>query len=344
MQSESHPPGEIPRESLLCQPSAEAVQALHELDGDLMILGAGGKMGPTLTKMAVDASRAAGVSRRVIAVSRFSNATLPRWLQAAGAEPIACDLLDPASLSVLPAAENIIFMAGMKFGASASPARTWAMNCCVPANVCRHFRDSRIVAFSSGNVYPMVTVDSGGSRESDAPQPIGEYAMSVLGRERIFQYFSESLSIPVAILRLNYATELHYGVLVDLAKQIAAEQPIDVTMSHVNVIWQGDANAMTLAALRHTATPAQIINLAGAEILRIRDVATRMAKMMGKPVQFTGIEGDVAFLNNGANNYHRLGLPQITADQMIRWTVQWVSQGGPSLDKPTHFQTRNGQF
>jgi nucleoside-diphosphate-sugar epimerase len=331
-------------EERLSQPSPAAIEALAAVQGDLLILGVGGKMGPTLARMAVRASHQAGIQRRVIAASRFSDGSLPARLQAWGVETVACDLLDEEAVAALPEAANVIFMTGMKFGASRNPAMTWAMNCYAPALVCRRFRHSRLVAFSSGNVYPLVSLDSGGSREADEPGPIGEYAITVLGRERTFQYFGDRYQIPTALLRLNYATEMRYGVLVDIAQDVLAEREVDLTTPMFNVIWQGDANAMTLAALAHAANPPRIINVAGPEFLRVRDVAEQFGRLMNKPVHFTGQEGSSAYLNNGSEGHRLLGNVSVDAETMIRWTADWVQRGGESLGKPTHFQVRSGKF
>jgi nucleoside-diphosphate-sugar epimerase len=328
----------------LSRPSAEACEALGRLSGDLIVLGGGGKMGPTLAQMALRGSLAAGRERRVIAVSRFGDVRLRSRLESSGVETISADLLDPAAVAELPDAELVVFMAGRKFGASDHPALTWAMNCLVPALVCQRYRHSRIVAFSSGNIYPLVPITSGGSRETDPVGPIGEYAMSVLGRERVFEHCSASQQTPVAILRLNYATELRYGVLVDIARQVSAGEAIDLAMSHVNVIWQGDANAMALAALAQTHVPARVINLAGAEILRVRDVALRFGKLLNRPVEFRGEESAMALLNNGQAGRELLGQPRMPIDQLIEWTAQWIARGGEHLGKPTHFQVRDGKF
>jgi nucleoside-diphosphate-sugar epimerase len=328
----------------LSTPNEFAVQAMRDLEGDLIILGVGGKMGPTLARMARRASDQAGVNRRVIGVSRFSSPAARQQLEAWGIETIACDLLDQAALQKLPDAPNVVCMTGLKFGASDNPPLTWAMNCYLPALVSQRFRHSRMAAFSSGNVYGMVPADSGGSIETDSPHPIGEYAMTVLGRERIFEYFSRELNVSTALLRLNYATELRYGVLVDLAQQVFAEQPIDVSMGYVNVLWQSEANAMALASLLHTATPARIFNVAGSEILRISDVCQQFAKLMDKPLKLVGDESPCALLNNASASYTDLGHPTITSDQMIRWTADWVARGGDSLGKPTHFESQDGRF
>jgi len=317
---------------------------LSQLDGDILILGVGGKMGPTLARMAKRASDEGGVRRRVIGVSRFSDASVRGRLEAWGIETIVCDLLREDQVQALPAVPNVVFMAGMKFGSSGNPSMTWAMNCYVPALACRRYHDSRIAVFSSGNVYPLVPVDSRGSTEDDPTGPIGEYAITVLGRERIFQHFSESLGTPATILRLNYAMEMRYGVLVDIARDVFAGRPVDLSMAKANVIWQADANAMALASLAHATTPPKVINLAGPEILRVRDVAEQFGRLMDKPVRFTGKEGRVAYLNNGQAGHALLGDVNVDADQMIRWTAEWVSRGGESLSKPTHFQVQDGKF
>jgi nucleoside-diphosphate-sugar epimerase len=328
----------------LSMPSPLAIEVLGNLSGDLILLGVGGKMGPTLARMARRASDQAGQSRRIIGVSRFSDTRIRDQLAQWGVETIACDLLDDSEVDRLPEAPLVIYMTGMKFGASLNPALTWAMNCYAPALVCRKFRHSRIVAFSSGNVYGMVDAKSSGSRETDSLEPVGEYSMTVLGRERMFQYFGEQQQIPTALLRLNYATELRYGVLVDIARDVLAGNPIDISMPAVNVIWQGEANAMTLAALAQTQVPANIINLAGPEILRVRDVAERFGKLMNKPANLTGEEGPVAYLNDGSRGHQLLGSVQVSADQMIQWTADWVLRGGESLNRPTHFQVVSGKY
>jgi len=331
-------------EALLSSPSPQAIETLAALDGDLLILGIGGKMGPTLARMAKQASQQAGVARRVIGVSRFSDSALRQRLESWGVETIAGDLLDEACVEALPDVPNVIFMTGMKFGASRNPAMTWAMNGYAPALVCRKLRHSRIVAFSSGNVYPLVPLDSGGSKETDEIGPVGEYAITVLGRERMFQYFSDRYQIPMALLRLNYAAEMRYGILADIAQDVFHERPVEVSTPMFNVIWQADANAMTLAALAHTAVPPRIINVAGPEFLRVRDVAEQFGRLMNKPVRFTGQEGTTAFLNNGTEGHRLLGNVSVDVETMIRWTAEWVRRGGESLDKPTHFQVRSGKF
>ncbi len=331
-------------EDVLSEPSPRAIDAVARLDGDLLVLGVAGKMGPTLARMAKRAMAEAGVSHRVIGVSRFSSTDQQHALEAHGVETIRCDLLDEAALAALPDAPNILFMAGRKFGSTGDEPLTWAMNTYLPALVCRRFTRSRIVAFSTGNVYGLTPQGRGGSREDDLPAPVGEYAMSCLGRERMFEYFSRTYGTPVAILRLNYATEMRYGVLVDLAGRVARREPIDLAMGYFNVIWQADANAMALAAFDHTASPAFIVNIAGREELSVRDVCTALARKLSVDVSFTGREADDALLSNGARGWSLLGEPRVDAAQLIEWTADWVRHGGDSLGKPTHFESRAGRF
>src|SRR5467141_1207239 len=260
-------------DELLSEPSEAVIRTLAALDGDIVILGVGGKMGPTLARMAKRASQIAGVSRRVIGVSRFSSSKLESQLQMWGVETLRCDLLDSNSLAALPDAANIIYMAGMKFGTTGQESMTWAMNSFLPGLVSERYRQSRIVAFSTGNVYGLSPVSLGGSREQDALNPAGEYAMSCLGRERIFEHFSRRNETRMSILRLNYATELRYGVLVDIAQRVYAGQPVPLSMGYLNAIWQGDASGMSLEALGSASVPPLVINIAGPELLSVRRVA-----------------------------------------------------------------------
>jgi nucleoside-diphosphate-sugar epimerase len=331
-------------EDLLSTPTPAVIDLMGRIRGDLLILGVGGKMGPTLARMARRATDQADVPRRIIGVSRFSNSHLEDQLHRCGVETIRSDLLDESAVATLPDAPFVISMSGFKFGTQANPSLTWAMNCYLPALVCKRFRHSRIVSFSSGNIYPFVTAESGGSIESDAPQPVGEYAMSVLGRERIYEYFCRELSIPMALLRLNYATELRYGVLVDLARMVWTDAVIDLAVGQVNVIWQMEANAMALQMLEHTSVPPKVMNIAGSEILRVRDVCEEFGRLLGRTPRFQGSERPDALLNNASRSHQLLGPPQITTQQMIRWTADWVQRDGASLDKPTHFNTREGKY
>jgi len=331
-------------EELLSRPTAELVETMRRLEGDLIFLGVGGKIGPSLARMARRASDLAGVPRRILGVARFTSPEVRHALEAQGIETLACDLLDRAALHALPDAPNVVYLAAMKFGSTGQEALTWAMNCYLPGMVCEKYRGSRIVAYSTGNVYPMTSPESGGPTEDTPPAPIGDYAMSCLGRERIFSYFSQALGIPVALLRLNYAHEMRYGVMVDLAQNIAAGREIDLTMGYFNAIWQGDSNAMTLRALEHVASPPRIINLAGLETLSVRRVAERLGERLGKPVMFRGAEAADALLSNGRLGCELLGRPRVTVEKMIDWIADWQRRGGPTLGKPTHFQTRNGKF
>jgi nucleoside-diphosphate-sugar epimerase len=331
-------------EHLLSTPTPCVVQALAKLDGDLLILGVGGKMGPTLARMAARASRESGTKRRIVGVARFSNPELPEWLQQHGVEPIACDLLDAAQLNRLPDAPNVIAMPALKFGSSGRPADTWAVNCWLPAAISQRFKNSRIAAFSTGNVYPLTPIDRGGSVESDGLAPVGEYAASCVGRERMYEYFSRANRTAVSILRLNYACELRYGVLMDLARQVFSGEPVDLSMPAVNVIWQGDANAIALQSLAQAASPPFVVNIAGSQTLRVRWLAEELGKLLGKTPLFNGDEGSDALLSNSSLARRLFGPPQVSVEQMLRWTAHWLQSGSPLLGKPTKFQVRDGRF
>jgi len=331
-------------DDLLSLPSLQLVEAMGQLEGDLVVLGVGGKMGPTLARMAKRASDMAGISRRVIGVSRFSSSTLPAQLNAWGIETHACDLLDRAAYADLPDATNVVFMAGMKFGSTGQEAKTWAMNTFLPGLVCERYRGSRIAAFSTGNIYGLSSVNLGGSLETDDPNPLGDYAMSCLGRERIFEHFSRTFEIPVSIIRLNYATELRYGVLLDIAERVFAGTPVSLHMGHLNTIWQADASAMSLLSLLHASHPPFVLNLAGPELVSVRRVATDFANRFGRPVSFEGTESGDAILSNAQKAFEYFGYPSVGVNQMIGWIADWVERGGEKLGKPTHFEVRSGNF
>jgi hypothetical protein len=331
-------------EELLSVPAVCAIDAMRRIEGDLMLLGAGGKMGPTLARMARRASDLAGVRRRVIGVSRFSASGIEQRLGQHGVETIRCDLTDKAQLERLPDAANLVFMTGMKFGSTENAGLTWMMNVYVPGMVCQRFSKSRIVAISSGNVYGLSPVARGGSLESDALSPVGEYSMTAVGRERIFEHFSRALDIPLALVRLNYANELRYGVLADLARSVWNEEPIDLEMGAFNAIWQGDANAAVLAAFDHLSVPPAVINVAGPEQLGVRSVAMEFGRLLGKRVTLRGVEAADALLSNAQLSHRLFGYPRVGARQMMEWIADWVRRGGESLDKPTHFQVRDGNF
>jgi dTDP-4-dehydrorhamnose reductase len=331
-------------EDLLSEPSPGVVETMRRLQGDVLVLGVGGKMGPSLARMAKRASEAAGVRRRVLGVSRFSSADLPAQLQRWGIEPVTCDLLDRAQLAKLPDAPNVVYMAGMKFGSTGMEARTWAMNAYLPGMVCERYRGSRIVAFSTGNVYGLTPVTSGGSVETDEPQPLGDYAMSCLGRERIFEHFSRQLDQPTALIRLNYAVEMRYGVLVDLARKVWGGEPVDVSMGNFNCIWQADANAQALRSFDHLAAPPLVLNVTGPETVSVRRACEDLGLLMGKVPRLVGAESPSALIGNSRKAVELFGYPTVGVHQMLRWIADWVIRGGASLGKPTHFEARDGKF
>lgn len=331
-------------EDLLSLPTSEVVDAMARLEGDLIVLGVGGKMGPSLARMAKRASDLAGIRRRIIGVARFGTAEVAAELERQGVETIRCDLLDAGAVSRLPDAPNVLYLAGMKFGATGQESLTWAMNTWLPANVCRKFARSRIVAFSTGNVYGLVPAAGPGSSETDVPAPIGEYAMSCLGRERIFGHFGRSQGTRIALIRLNYACDLRYGVLVDLARKVLAGAPVDLQMGSFNTLWQGDANAMTLRAFHHVASPPLVLNLTGPEVLTVRQACASLGDLLGRKPVFTGTESPTALLSNPAKALELFGPPRVSAGQLLRWVAGWLLDGGPTLNRPTHFESRNGRF
>lgn len=331
-------------DELLSCPSPAAVAALASVAGDLVVVGAGGKMGPSLARMARRALDAAGSARQVTAVSRFSEPTARAGLERHGVRTIRADLLDRREVDRLPDAGAIVFMAGMKFGASRDAARTWATNCYAAALVAERYAGVPTVAFSTGNVYPLVPIDGGGAREDTPPAPIGDYAQSALGRERIFEFFARERGTPVLLLRLNYAVELRYGVLRDVADKVAEGRPVDLTMGHVNCIWQGDANALALASLALVRRPARVLNLTGLATIRVRDVAERIGAILGKAPLFAGAEAATALLSDASLAATLLGPPATDLEQVIAAVAAWVSRRGRSLAKPTHFENRDGSF
>jgi nucleoside-diphosphate-sugar epimerase len=332
---------EIELDDLLSTPRRETVEALDACPGDIIVLGAGGKMGPTLARMA---ARAANGSRKIMAAARWSSHDAERALNAAGVETIRCDLLDRDAVARLPDAPNVVFMAGQKFGTTGAPAMTWAMNTIVPANCAERYKNSRIVAFSTGNVYPLSPVASGGSREDDALGPVGEYAASCVGRERVFELYAERSGTSITIVRLNYAIDLRYGVLVDLALRVHRGEPIAVDMGYVNVIWQGDANQVALEGLSRACAPPFIVNLTGRDVLSVRSLAEWFAARFGKSVTFTGAERPDALLSNTARMQSSFAPPEVTLDQMREWVADWIEHGGELLGKPTKFEARDGKF
>jgi nucleoside-diphosphate-sugar epimerase len=327
-------------DELLCRPSQALIDDLRRVDGDVMILGVGGKMGPTLAGLA----RNALSDRRIIGVARFSEPGVEEFLNARGIETIQCDLLNEAAIRGLPKIPNIIFMAGRKFGAEGDLALTWAMNAHVPALVAQAFRDSRIVAFSTGCVYPFVPVDGEGADETTPPNPPGEYAQSCVGRERMFEYFSRKFKTSGRLFRLNYAIDMRYGVLHDIATKVRDGNPIDVRLGHVNFIWQGDASSQALRCLAHCDTPISPINVSGHEILAVRDLAAKFGKLLGRAPVIAGKEEPTAWLTNTSHAVKLFGLPVVDTAQLIKWTADWVARDMPSLGKPTKYEIRDGRY
>jgi nucleoside-diphosphate-sugar epimerase len=327
-------------DELLCRPSQALIDDLQKVDGDIMILGVAGKMGPTLAGLA----KAALPHRRVIGVARFSDRNVKDWLQARGIETINCDLLDEAAIKALPKTQNIVFMAGRKFGAEGDLSLTWAMNAHVPALVAQAFADSRIVAFSTGCVYPFVPVNGKGADESLAPDPPGEYAQSCVGRERMFEYFSRKFATAGRLFRLNYAIDMRYGVLHDIATKVLGGKPIDVSLGHVNFIWQGDASAQALRCLAHCDTPTSPINVSGHEILSVRDLAAKLGARLGREPTIVGKEEPTAWLTDTSQATKLFGLPIVDTAQLIAWTADWVARSMPSLGKPTKYEVRDGRY
>jgi nucleoside-diphosphate-sugar epimerase len=337
--------GTVPElEAHLSQPTPEVVEALAQLDGDVMVLGAGGKMGPTLALLAARSVAAGGLEKRVIGVSRFSDARVARTLAEGGVETIALDMMEEGALDRLPGVKNIVYMVGSKFGTTGQEGRTWAINAFLPGVVARRFRSSRFVVFSSGNVYPLSPVARADCTEEIPPAPIGEYAQSVLGRERVFSYFSEAYDIPAVLFRLNYAVEVRYGVLLDIARKVWLGEPVDLSMGHVNVIWQGDANAYALRALALAETPPLALNVTGPETLSVRALARRFGELLGRTPVFVGAEAPDALLSDAQQAFTRMGYPRVPVGKVIEWVAGWIVAGGAVYDKPTKYQVRNGRF
>ncbi|PYP81590.1 MAG: epimerase [Gemmatimonadetes bacterium] len=328
-------------EELLSRPTPALTAALALAPGDIVVLGAGGKMGPSLARMV----RRAAPARRVIAVSRWTNRHAADALEAHGVETIGADLLAPRELAALPDAPNVVFMAGQKFGTSGNPTTTWAMNAALPAFVADRYAGARIVAFSTGNVYPLTPPEQGGSRESDPAAPVGEYAFSCLARERIFGAAAVRHHTPVAIVRLNYAHDLRYGVLTDLALRIVRGEPIDLAMGFVNVIWQGDANVFALAALANADAPEPfVLNVAGPETHRVADLARALGARLGVEPVFAGTEGKDALLSNASRMRALLDHTLLPVETLLDWVAGWVRAGRPLLGKPTSYERRDGRF
>jgi nucleoside-diphosphate-sugar epimerase len=341
MTIQSCPRTEPELDEVLSAPRDATIAALARVPGDIVVLGAGGKMGPTLARMA---RRATGAGRRVIAVSRFGAPATECALRDAGVETITCDLLDHDAVARLPDAPNVVYMAGQKFGTTDAPSRTWMMNVVVPAICAERFGTSRIVVFSTGNVYPLVPAAGGGARETDPTGPVGEYAASCLGRERAFEHYAATRGTRVAIVRLNYAIDLRYGVLVDLATRVLNGEAISLAMGHVNVIWQRDANCAALELLPHASTPPLVVNVTGTQSLSVRRVATAFGRRLDKQPHFEGREANDALLSDTTRMVSYVGAPAMPLETMLDWVAEWVRDGRPLLGKTTHFETRDGRY
>jgi nucleoside-diphosphate-sugar epimerase len=328
-------------EDRLSDPRPALVDDLAALDGDILVLGAGGKLGPSLVRLAL---RAVAGSKTVIAVSRFGNMAEAEALAAAGARIVSADLTDETSLAALPDCANVVYLVGAKFGSTGREPDTWYTNTYLPGRVAERFKASRIAALSTGNVYPFTAVGSGGPTEAVPPGPVGEYAMSCLGRERVMARFAAHHGTPLALIRLNYAVEMRYGVLVDIGRAVHGGTPVDVTMSAVNVVWQGYANEVVLRSLRQAAPQPFVLNVAGPETLSVRALAQEFGRLLGKEPVLAGSEAPTALLSNSAKCTRMFGYPDVAPGQLMEWTAGWIAAGLPLHGKPTGFQTRDGKF
>lgn len=330
-------------DEVMTRPRPVLVEFMRTVRSPLVILGAGGKMGPTLAVLAARAAKAAGQPLEVLAVSRFSDARARQWLEDHGVRTLSADLMDSDAVKRLPDATDVLSLIGLKFGTTQNAAPTWAINTLATANVTQRYPRARIVALSTGNVYPLVSVKGDGSVESDALTPLGEYPNAAVARERIFEYFSQQNGTPLAILRLNYAVDLRYGVLVDIARKVHAGEPVDVTMGHLNCIWQGDANEIIVRSLGLAKTPPLALNLTGPRF-RVRDLALRLGELLDKKATIVGTEAPNALVSDTTRMQDLLGPAPTSIDQVLRWTAHWIAQGGRLLDKPTHFEVRDGKY
>lgn len=331
-------------EKRFTEPSVDLIQDIKKIKGDILILGIGGKMGPSMGRLAVRAVQAAGVNKRIIGVSRFSDPRVQMELELAGVETISCDLLDDRALQNLPDADHVIYLAGHKFGTVGNESFTWAMNAYLPGRVAERYKNSNIVALSSGNVLPFVSPMSGGAAEDTIPEPIGEYAQSCLGRERILTYFSNKNNTKMLIYRLNYAVDFRYGVVMEIAKSVLNGRPIDLRTAMVNVIWQGDANEIALRSLLHTDSPVRLLNVTGPEMVGIAWLASEFGRLFGVIPVFVNEPASTVLLNNASLCHRLFGYPKVSIREIIDITVAWLRLGGEEWDKATHFQERGGNF
>lgn len=331
-------------DGLLTEPSDRLAEDMGKLEGDILVLGAGGKMGPTLCLLAKNAAKKAGVEKRVIAVSRFGDAAAAKRLADGGVETVSADLLSDGALDALQDAENVVYMAGRKFGTDGQEALTWAMNAWLPSRVADRYRASRITVFSTGNVYPQVPVTSGGATEETRPAPIGDYGMSSLARERMFEYAAQAYGTRVAIYRLNYAVDLRYGVLSDIAHRVLDGQSVSVGTPCFNCIWQGDANEAALRCLLHADRDVFRLNVTGPETVSVRRTAEKLGGLLGRAPLFTGEESESAYLNSAGKLASLFGYPSVPLETLIEWQAEWILDGGRELGKPTHFEERKGSY
>ncbi len=328
----------------LLQPTEALVNDIKKISGDIAILGVGGKMGPDMARLAIAAIQQAGIDKKVYGVARFSEAGLQQELEEAGVITIKANLLDDTAWAHMPDVPNILYLAGTKFGTKGNESFTWAMNTHLPSKVAEYYKHSNIVVFSTGNVYPLSSVNGGGSSEKDSPAPVGEYAQSCLGRERIFEYFSNTNSTPTLIFRLNYANDVKYGVLHEIAKAVLNDKPVDLTMGNVNVIWQRDANEYALRSLLHCTAPPKMLNVTGPENLSVQKLATWFGEYFKKKPLFTGVEADTALLSNATECFDLFGYPATPLKKMMIIIADWLLEGRQTIHKPTHFQERHGNY
>ena len=336
------PKNEAELDILVSKPSEQLIEAIRNLSGDITIVGSNGKIGPSITCMAKRAVEAAGVNKQVYAVDK--EAAGNEKFESLGIKTISCDLLDPEQVKKLPVTENVVFLAGRKFGTGGAESLTWAINTLVAANCAAHYKGSRIVAFSTGCVYPLVKAETGGSKETDRPEPVGEYAQSCLGRDRLFEHYSLTDQTRVLLYRLNYSTDLQYGVLYDIGIKIWNEEPLVTGVDFFNIIWQGDVSDYALLSLQKAASPAEILNITGEGILSVKDVAEEMGAIMNKPVQLVSQGRDHSYLNDASKAFQYFGKPSVSSKDLIRMQAEWIMQGGKSLNKPTHFEVDDGKF
>ena len=334
---------EAERETALTTPSDALIRQMKGMAGTLMIVGAGGKMGPTLAVLAARAVAASGSKLKIIAVSRFSDPAQKEWLQARNISTISADLLDDGDVKELPDADFVVSLAGKKFGTSVDPSETWAVNCLASASVCKRFRESSIVALSTGNVYPVAPLNSGGSNEDDALIATGEYSAAAIGRERVLQYFATHQGVKIAIVRLNYAVDMVYGVLMDIGRKVMEGEPIDLQMGYLNCIWQGDANEAVLRLLPYVQSPANVYNLSG-PLLSVKKIALEFGDHLKIAPRFSGVEKNGALLTNSSKLNQLLGEPATPISTVIKWTAQWLKNNGRSLGKPTKFEVSDGKY